>query len=586
MKNNLKIWPKEKMEHEEKTNQTEKINQEQEMNQKEKKANCKKEKGKSEERKKINKKILFFIIIAACYLPAFIAFCPVIFNYDGPDELYALANDVQPYIYTLLIRILAMISVKLFNNVDVGMCILAVIQEIAAIYAFTRMCDFIDKEFNKKWLTIMSLLFFALFPYNVLMPLMTTKDSLFTSMLILSIINIYELIKTKKAKYEKAVQLIICIIELIMALLLRTNFKYALVVCTLILVVYLLAEKIRKRKNTTDKKIVIDNNNVIDNKNTINNKIITDNQNTEKCINKSKERNLQTIVIAFIVTIIIGSIFNQILMVLLKPVKMAEREKYNIFAQSVANIINKRENDLTTEEKQKIEKYYIGGIDQIKSMYSPKLSDQIKNRVNLESVEKNRADYIKFSISLMMKYKKEAIESFINTNKGYFDFNDETFGEIYPNKINRGIFELYTVMLRPATERNLKDETNHVSSYINEKALDGMSIDTYRVHEFNLLEPVKHVYKEMFTENKVLRIPVINIIFKPALYFYLTLIALVYSIIKRKTEHVLTLILVSLYMATLLLGPCVLVRYIYPMIAILPLTISTFLKNANKNDNL
>ena len=90
----------------------------------------------------------------------------------------------------------------------------------------------------------------------------------------------------------------------------------------------------------------------------------------------------------------------------------------------------------------------------------------------------------------------------------------------------------------------------------------------------------------MFTENKVLRIPVINIIFKPALYFYLTLIALVYSIIKRKTEHVLTLILVSLYMATLLLGPCVLVRYIYPMIAILPLTISTFLKNANKNDNL
>ena len=284
--------------------------------------------------------------------------------------------------------------------------------------------------------------------------------------------------------------------------------------------------------------------------------------------------------------IILGSIFNQILMVLLKPVKMAEREKYNIFAQSVANIINKKENDLTAEEKQKIEKYYIGGIDQIKSMYSPKLSDPIKNRVNLESVEKNRADYIKFSISLMMKYKKEAIESFINTNKGYFDFTDETFGEIYPNKINRGIFELYTVMLRPATERNLKDETNHVSSYINEKALDGMSIDTYRVHEFNLLEPVKHVYKEMFTENKVLRIPVINIIFKPALYFYLTLIALVYSIIKRKKEHVLTLILVSLYMATLLLGPCVLVRYIYPMIAILPLTISTFLKNANKNDNL
>lgn len=526
------------------------------------------------------KKLMFFIIIAVCYLPAFIAFCPVIFNYDGPDELYALANDVQPYIYTLLIRILAMISVKLFNNVDVGMFILAVIQEIAAIYAFTRMCDFIDKEFNKKWLTIMSLLFFALFPYNALMPLMTTKDSLFTSMLILSIINIYELVKTKKPKDEKIIQLIICTIELIMALLLRTNFKYALVVCTLILVVYLLAKKIGERKNTTDKKIVIDN------KNTINNKIITDNQNTEKCINKSKERNLQSIFIAFVVAIIIGSIINQILMVLLKPVKMAEREKYNIFAQSVANIINKRENDLTEEERLKIEKYYIGGLDEIKSKYSPKLSDPIKNRVNLESVEKDRADYIKFSISLMMKYKKEAIESFINTNKGYFDFTDETFGEIYPNKINRGIFELYTVMLRPATERNLKDETNHVSSYINEKALDGMSIDTYRVHEFNLLEPVKHAYKEMFTENKVLRIPVINIIFKPALYFYLTLIALVYATIKRKKEHVLTLILVSLYMATLLLGPCVLVRYIYPMIAILPLTISTFLKSANKNDNL
>ena len=52
--------------------------------------------------KKINKKIVYFIVIALCYLPAFIAFCPVIFNYDGPDELYALANDVQPNIKVMM----------------------------------------------------------------------------------------------------------------------------------------------------------------------------------------------------------------------------------------------------------------------------------------------------------------------------------------------------------------------------------------------------------------------------------------------------------------------------------------------------
>lgn len=67
---------------------------------------------------KINKKVIYFLIITLCYLPAFIAFMPIIFSYDGPDELYALANDVQPYIYTILIKTFSWLSIKLTKGVD------------------------------------------------------------------------------------------------------------------------------------------------------------------------------------------------------------------------------------------------------------------------------------------------------------------------------------------------------------------------------------------------------------------------------------------------------------------------------------
>lgn len=416
------------------------------------------------------------------------------------------------------------------------MCLLAIVQEIAAIYAFTKMCSFIDEKFKTKWITILSLLFFAIFPYNQLMPLMTTKDSLFTSMFIISIINIYNITEQsfrELSKDEKICKIIICAIELIFTLLLRTNFKYALLV--LIIFILIFARKSKKE-----------------------------------------------LLIIGIVSIVLSTIINQILMTMLNPEKLAEREKYNIFAQSVGNIVNKKEDDLTDDEKSQIEKYYIGTIDEIKKSYSERLSDPIKNRVDLNTVSKDRIGYFKFSLSLILKYKNESIESFFNTNRGYFDFTDETFGKIYPHNENRGIFELYTIVLRPISE--IKKEEENVSSYINPKLLDGDDIDTYRVHEFNLLEPVKNAYKFMFTENEVLKIPILNIIFKPATYFYITIIALIYSVIKKKNQYTLILGLTTLYMATLLLGPCVLIRYIYPMIAILPLTLSVF-KNEDKQEN-
>ena len=74
-------------------------------------------------------------------------------------------------------------------------------------------------ESNKKWLKNISLIFYAIFPYNQLFAMMTTKDVIFAGLMVVFIIKLYKMLDEK---YKAADYIFLVIIGVLM-LLSRNN---------------------------------------------------------------------------------------------------------------------------------------------------------------------------------------------------------------------------------------------------------------------------------------------------------------------------------------------------------------------------
>ena len=100
-------------------------------------------------------------------------------------------------------------------------------------------------------------------------------------------------------------------------------------------------------------------------------------------------------------------------------------------------------------------------------------------------------------------------------------------------------------------------------------------------------EGIEHISKFPWLENKLSEVvnanvfydwPVVSNLFKPALYCWtllLTAIACIYANDKKKTMIV---FLPLVYLATMFLGPVVQVRYVLPIMMIIPLVAAVWAK--------
>lgn len=487
-----------------------------------------------------NMKLIYFIIILICYIPAYITFFPLLFNYDAPMQTYASAEKNSPLLHTFFLKTFYILGIKVFKSATIGMTLYIIFQAIVMVLIFSDTIDFIKRKTNNKVLEIISLIFFAIFPFNQIFTFSATKDTLFAGFTIMSMMYLIDIIDGTKIDSKSST---LCALYISLMLDFRLNAIYALIVLIPFICIILFR-------------------------------------------NKKKMIEILSIVLVGIgIYFVTNAIYTNILNAKSSDTDAAKQTQ---LIQMCASIAIENENKLTKEEKSKIYQYYSCDIDELREIYKPNITDPIVTKFE----SKNAEDFNDFALSLAKKYPATAIKSILNTTRGYWFINDNSF-----NKINQdlsdnanqkyGCLEIYkTVVL---SEKNEKLNEKLDNRY-NKELYDVRYIQTSAnlkenqvVNYYDFLPTLKKFYKSMFCENNYEKIPIISVIFQPSFYFYVTIAYLLFGIYRRQKEIIITGLYLFMYFGTCLLGPCAIVRYIYCIIVMTPIMISYFFTKNKEN---
>ena len=176
-----------------------------------------------------------FIINLLSYIPVFFAYFPSIWTYDITTQVDQIFNSgytrYHPLLHTFLIDVCLNLGKTIFDDYTYGAMIYSVIQMIfmslCIAYAFNYVCK--KKNVSLK-LQIILLLFIVLIPYNPIMVLSTTKDTIFSGLTLILIVKLYDIINFGYGKKK----IITFIILVILWFSFRNNAYFAYIAFTII----------------------------------------------------------------------------------------------------------------------------------------------------------------------------------------------------------------------------------------------------------------------------------------------------------------------------------------------------------------
>ena len=226
-------------------------------------------------------------------------------------------------------------------------------------------------------------------------------------------------------------------------------------------------------------------------------------------------------------------------------------EAFSIPLQQFARVM--KYDELTEQEEQEIIKYTNLSKEEIINGYVSTLSDPIKGYFNEEYFSENKLKFIKLYFTLAFKHPKDTILAFIFNNYGYYAPNSNNIVGI----------------------QSFQDESVRSSEAL--KSEVGIEVKTKSVNKNNIIQKLND-----YVSNK--NLPVVSLFATSiGLYFKIILLCVVYCIYKRQSKKILYIITIIFLWLTLLAGPVVELRYIYPIIILIPIYIIFTFKNFNSS---
>lgn len=347
----------------------------------------------------------YFLIIFICWIPTVLALYPCNISYDGGYQImeYFFRENVQhhPVLITKLYSAFYALGV-IIENPTFGMFLYSLFQMTFMATIFSYTVKFIEEETHKKWIRNISILFYALYPYNQLLAITTTKDVIFSGLMLIFVIYLYKMITQK---YKISDYIFFILIGILM-LLSRNNAIYTLKASLPFLVLILIKDKYKLLKVT----------------------------------------------ITFILIIVIYPKINTNLYVSEGSQSDEGDLRISTFSQAVGKVARDKEKELTKEEKEKIS-YYFNDYKELGETYQINIADNTVQKANNRNINKNKKEFFEFIIELGKKYPITYIESFLNTTRGYWYIEDVSFSEIqrfehpgaieiYGFKIAKGKYEI------------------------------------------------------------------------------------------------------------------------------------------------
>ena len=313
------------------------------------------------------------------YLPYLLKLYPGVVSYDSYEQLSQIVGNLSysnhhPVLHTLIIKLFYDLGNLLTGNSNIGLLLYTIFQMVVACFTFSFTTYTLYKNNINKYVVVFIWLFFFITPYNAIYSVTIWKDILFSYIVLLTTILLWNHYHNKLEWNNK--NKVIFIFLSILICLLRSNGFYAYII--FVILFYLLYKKEFKK-----------------------------------------------IFIPIIISLFVVVIFKYPVLSLLKVKQPDFVESISIPLQQVGYVIRK-DGNITDEELNLISK--IADIEKIKNdvthfHISNPIKDNIRDHDINHYLESHKLDYLKLWINLGIKNIKLYKDAYVLQTSGYYYHN-------------------------------------------------------------------------------------------------------------------------------------------------------------------
>lgn len=466
----------------------------------------------------------YWVTILLCWLPCYLAYFPAIYSYDGEPQLIQYTehafNNHHPIAHTLFIGVCydaGRFLQQRFNCPLDGMAIYAFLQMILLSGAFACGFAFLIRRKASGRMLIATLIWCIIFPVHPLMAVSTTKDTFFTAFFIMDFFLLVQVMEGLE-KPEKKEMIQLCVVNLCL-MLFRKNSLYIQIILLAIFLIAALCCFISYRKLCRRGSSI-----------------------AEKKFSKKNNMGLWVRLAAVtLISIVAFRGAEQLLLYATDAEPGEAAEALSIPLQQLARTYKSNGEQMKAEDLEILTDYL---PEKGMENYRPYISDGVKMYFNNDLFRENPAEFFKIYLRLACEYPGSYLMAFAY----------QTMGDWFLTDISHCL--VYQDWWRDRTGYLITDATPVFS-------------DRY-VKKENLLPAVRNIYEAVATDCVHQRFLPLKILFAPALYCFLILFAGVAFIRQKRYMQLVPWAAVIIYFLTVVAGPCVLIRYIYPFMALMP----------------
>lgn len=452
------------------------------------------------------------LLIMIARMPFYLAYYPAICAYDSIYQVGQIVSgqyiDHHPIAHTLLIKAGMQLGENVFGSVNAGIGFYAFVQMLFLSVAFAFGIALLHHFRVKAGGLLLMLVYVICFPFHIYMSISMTKDTWFTACFLLQILVLFVLLHKKEISLRPRAWDVALFLLTIGMILFRNNGKYAMLVLLVCLVPVIIKEK-GARKFWT--------------------KIF-----------------LNGVAALLIGNLILSAIFNAT-----SAEQGDRREMLSIPIQQFsrcmiyhggANVLSEDDNTMGEEDKALIQDFLLG---EAYKKYNPHIADPVKGMTNTYVARYRAKEFITTYLRLLCEYPSDFINAFLEVNAGYLFPNDVSHATINDNGVERGLGFVQTRWVEPV-------------------------LNEHGIYKDSKLPGLHEKMEQWADENAYLNIPVLKYLFVPGVWFWYSLLLFAYFMLRKRFRLNVAMLLIFAYYITLFLGPTVQMRYVYPIMVVVP----------------
>lgn len=227
------------------------------------------------------------------------------------------------------------------------------------------------------------------------------------------------------------------------------------------------------------------------------------------------------------------------------------REMLSVPLQQMARTRVKAENKIDPSLRQELDKYI--SAEWVFAAYNPHLADPVKSRAVIHD---DPAGLIQTWVKLGLKHPAIYSDAFLDNSLGLWYLWDTSHAQVYGIGTESGFGYLST---------------------------DNRAMPAgFEIVEHSLIPKLRAFMEKIVSDNAYSEIPVIRLLFAPALYWWLLYLYIVAALYRKNYRKMLPVVFLTAYCLTLLLSPTVLARYSYPLMVTIPVLLPCLLSGAER----